>query len=225
VQIDRQTWQVLHFGQQLRRLSAGAFDTSVAHALVAHGALPTPLSGADQEGEVRQPHGDLELLDEGTVRWQRCGLIDLGGIAKGYAVDCAIGALRRHGATAGLVNAGGDLRCYGDAQPVQVRAPDGGIVSLGELCEGALATSGDSPQPAAGALVDPHSGALARWGASISVVADECMSADALTKIVRLCPTRAPGLLARFMAQAFRLETDGSVCMTAAPEQRQRRLQ
>jgi thiamine biosynthesis lipoprotein len=221
VQIDQETWRVLRFAERLRRLSAGAFDVAVGGSLVASGALPASAA----EGREAAVRGELELLDEGAVRWHRRGLIDLGGVAKGYAVDRAIQALRACGAACALVNAGGDLRCYGRAQPVYVRAPDGPLVRLGHLCEGALATSGDSAPPAALALVDPASGRPLRWEASVSVVAKDCMSADALTKVVRLCPARAPALLARLAAQAFCVNCDGSVQMSAAGAPQRRRLQ
>jgi hypothetical protein len=51
------------------------------------------------------------------------------------------------------------------------------------------------------------------------------MSADALTKVVRLCPVRAPALLARLAAQAFCVNCDGSVQMSAAGAPQRRRLQ
>ena len=52
---------------------------------------------------------DLDLLPGNRARWRRKGWIDLGGIAKGYAIDCGVAALRAHGVATGIVNAGGDL--------------------------------------------------------------------------------------------------------------------
>ena len=49
-----------------------------------------------------------------SVRYRRPGVkIDLGGIAKGFAVDRAVDVLQEHGLTRGLVNAGGDLAAFG----------------------------------------------------------------------------------------------------------------
>jgi thiamine biosynthesis lipoprotein len=210
VPVSPDTWRVLRFSQRLARLSAQCFQVTHAATLVASGALPPPpgLTGAGGLQAV-EPCGELELLPDRSVRWRRRGLVELGGIAKGFAVDCAIEALRRSGVRQGLVNAGGDLRCFGEAQPIHLRAPDGSAVFIGWLSDAAIATSGDSAQPAAGALVDPANGTCERWGASISVAARSCTAADALTKIVRLAPERAPRLLRRMAARAYWLEPGG----------------
>jgi thiamine biosynthesis lipoprotein len=76
--------------------------------------------------------------------------LDLGGIAKGYAIDQAIAILREHGVIMALVNAGGDIRCLGtkaDGTPWRVgiqhpreKTEISGVVSLRDA---AVATSGD----------------------------------------------------------------------------------
>ena len=68
-------------------------------------------------------------------------LLDLGGIAKGFAVDQAIHALRRGGCTEAIVNAGGDLRRFGrEPHPIYLRRSTG-PVQVAELRCGAVATS------------------------------------------------------------------------------------
>lgn len=109
-----------------------------------------------------------------------------------------------------IVNAGGDLRCFGRAEPIHVRRPDAPatLVPLGWLHDLAIATSGgyfagierDGRQ--IDPLVDPGRRACAVWEDSISVVAADCMTADALTKVVRLARQRAPEILDRCHAQA-----------------------
>src|SRR5471032_1720164 len=109
VAIDPSTWEVLRFAQQLFELSRGVFDPCLPHSA---GRLC-----------------DLELSTDADAPWARARAtlnIDCGGIAKGYAVDCALDALRAAGCTAGLVNAGGDLRVYGpQTQTVLLRRADG----------------------------------------------------------------------------------------------------
>jgi thiamine biosynthesis lipoprotein len=51
-------------------------------------------------------------------------------------------------------------------------------------------------------IVDPGSGNCVAWNASVSVVASQCMAADALTKVVRLAPAALPALLEHYDAQA-----------------------
>src|SRR5258708_3393935 len=151
VAVDRETYCVLRHALDLGHRSDGAFDITIAPSLVAAGFLPYPrLSGPlETSASVTQVDSarftDLELLPARAVRWRRKkGWIDLGGIAKGYAVDVAVAALRSQGMTHGLVNAGGDLRGFGERPwPIQIRAPEQPtmLLNAGSLCDAAIATS------------------------------------------------------------------------------------
>jgi thiamine biosynthesis lipoprotein len=156
---------------------------------------------------------DIKLLDENRVRFRRPLRIDLGGIAKGYAVDCAIAALRAAGVEQALVNAGGDLRALGHGPwTVSLRHPQSPAQSAHSLLLGeeALATSANyfsrrrfgagevSP------LLDPRSGRPWLGAASVSVLASDCMRADGLTKVVLFAaPELAGSVLAHYGAQAY----------------------
>ncbi|MBS0579559.1 MAG: FAD:protein FMN transferase [Proteobacteria bacterium] len=184
VRIDRATWEVLAFAHRLFALSQGIFDP----------CLP--------EGRGRLC--DLELSAAGEEPWARPRAslhIDCGGIAKGYAVDRALQALRAAGCSAGVVNAGGDLRVYGpQPQTLLLRRADGSYLPC-ELCDAALAVSDldATNRP------PEHRGYYARHPASrtgrryAAVRAGEAMVADALTKCVLLC--EAP--LAEAVVQAL----------------------
>ena len=112
--------------------------------------------------------------------------VDFGGIAKGYAVDLAVAAMRRAGVRHGLINAGGDLRVFGDLPwPVTIRTGDSTMAV--ELRNCALATSdpGCKDQPAEHRGY--YTGGLGPGRPSpqpASVVAPTAAIADALTKIV-----------------------------------------
>lgn len=123
--------------------------------------------------------------------------LDLGGIAKGHAVDRAIEALQHAGASRGWVNAGGDLRVFGDlALPVRLRdEASGGVRDFGTLADGALATSHLSPDARS-----QH--ARADVSAHVSVIAPRCLWADALTKVVSGGQYR-PSLLQAYDARAW----------------------
>src|SRR5439155_22588655 len=114
--------------------------------------------------------------------------LDLGGIAKGMAVDAALARLRALGVDAALVNAGGDLAVHGrlpggTAWPVVVqgrRAPQTVLLE-----RGALATSGiarrrwQQGQQSRHHLLDPRTGLPAQSGLlSITVVAARCVQAE-----------------------------------------------
>ena len=159
---------VLDAALALRDASDGAFDVSLG-------------SGVDA---WRCGARGLEKLSA-TVR------LDLGGIAKGYAVDCAVAALAAAGVDSGWVNAGGDLRAFGTVTlPIHLRDETGGGVRRFALLEdGAFATSrGD----------DAHGSPR-----HASVAAATCLWADALTKMVVLWADADHPLLARFSARAW----------------------
>ena len=129
--------------------------------------------------------------------------LDLGGIAKGQAVDAAVRALRRAGCHAGWVNAGGDLRVFGAlALPLRLRDErGGGAHDIGSLSEGAFASShlGPGCRSQAWAPTAPPAGP----NTQVSVAAPCCLWADALTKIVALTGDAGHPLLARLGARAW----------------------
>jgi thiamine biosynthesis lipoprotein len=216
VTVDRETYGVLRYALDLGHRSGGAFDIAVAPSLVSAGFLPYPALGGLLPQRVDNANhparfSDLELLPDCGVHWRKKGWIDLGGIAKGYAVDVAVAALRSHGITHGLVNAGGDLRGFGNRPwPIRIRAPEQPetLFDVGSLCDAAIATSAGYlggrrvGSRVVDPIVDPGSGNCVAWNASVSVVASQCMAADALTKVVRLAPAALPALLEHYDAQA-----------------------
>lgn len=189
------------------RASRGLFDPSVAGRLVEAGLLPR------HAGFPAATVTDWQAIefDGDRVRFAAPLLIDLSGIAKGYAVDRALACLVEAGVTDATVNAGGDLaRAGAVGVPVYVRLPHQPTTSLrlAELAHGAAATSADYFQP--GHLCHPKTGDALCVASSVTVLATDCMTADALTKPVAADPAGAPALLARYHAQAIRLDAHGA---------------
>ncbi|HQS99534.1 MAG TPA: FAD:protein FMN transferase [Thiobacillus sp.] len=185
------------------RASDGLFDPSVAGWLVASGQLPRHPDFPDA------PRTDWRAieLDGDRVRFVASLLVDLSGIAKGYAVDGALASLRTDGVHAATVNAGGDLAHFGEpALPVRVRLPHAPTrtVQLAALRDGAAATSASYFQP--DALRHPARGHRLCTHASVTVLAADCMTADALTKVVAADATRAQRVLAAYAAHAVVLD-------------------
>jgi thiamine biosynthesis lipoprotein len=170
IEVHSSTCDLLNLARRLNTLTDGVFDP----------CLPSR-SGRLQDIEVSTG----QLLCRAPVA------LDFGGFAKGYAVDCAIDALTSHGCTAGLVNAGGDLRVFGArAEPIFLRGPGGELTRI-ELSDAALAVSdADSQRRPA-----EHQGYYIRSRGTdplprryAAVVAKQAVVADALTKCVLLCP-------------------------------------
>lgn len=127
-----------------------------------------------------------------TIRFDRAGMrLDFGGIAKGYAADAALEALRSRGITRALVVFGGEIRA-GDAPPEETGWPVSvdGLASPEMLANAALSTSGDAWQfiEIGGVryshVVDPRSGWALTSRINATVRAPSATLADALATSV-----------------------------------------
>ena len=221
IAIHAHTWQVLQAARALSEASDGLFDITIAPTLTQLGFLPrhAQFPRASRHGDWRH----VVLLPEQRVQFQRRVRIDLSGIAKGYAVDLAIRALQASGMQAGCVNAGGDLRVFGTlAQTIHVRTPrmPTQAIALTQLCNGAAATSAAyftqrrQAQRRVTPLIHPHTHSASDSQRSITVLAPDCMHADALTKIVHADPARSTPVLERYQARALIVEqaAAGTAC-------------
>ncbi|QGM48204.1 FAD:protein FMN transferase [Methylocystis heyeri] len=220
VSVDDRTLRVLQFALDLNQRSGGVFDISVARHLQARGLLPLHEHDKTATPCLQSSSRAIELTPDRLVRFHDpATAIDLGGVAKGFAVDCAAEALQACGVSAGLVNAGGDIFAFGKKSwPVHIRdprAPSGFLCEL-SLCNEAVASSAGRFDPfhsssALGtAIVDPRTGENPGEILGASVRASSCMVADALTKVVMLRGERASASLKYFSASALfvRGETD-----------------
>ena len=188
--------QSIHFST----LSGGAFDITYdsvgQHYDFRAGKRPDDATTAREQALI--DYRQLILEPEGhTVRFSRKGVrINLGGIAKGYAVERAAERLRDHGIRHAMVSAGGDTRLLGDrlGKPWVVgiqnpRADDQVAVRLG-LADEAISTSGDYERyfEADGEryhhIVSPASGRPAKGVRSASVIGPDGVYTDALSTTV-----------------------------------------
>jgi len=185
----------------LQRGECMAVHTTTQHVLAAADALRSASAGVF----------DISL-GSGPDDWALCGAelrkrgaavrLDLGGIGKGHAVDRAVEVLIGYGVSAGWVNAGGDLRAFGELDtPLQLRdEASGGVRLFATLRDGAFATShfgaGSRSRLAPAPTTPPNA-------VHVSVAAPLCLWADALTKIVALSGDTSHPLVARYDAVAW----------------------
>lgn len=191
VKVHPWTYQVLELGLRLHHATGRLFDCAVAPSLIKWGHLPCVADLDERTGSMR----DIRLLPEEYVRFDQPLALDLGGIAKGFAVDRAIDALKDAGVACAVVNAGGDLRVFGEqAETVHVRDPrnPGTLITLGQITDGAVATSASyfvgasENSTVQSVLVDPRSSTPILEKASYTVIAKICAVADALTKVLAI---------------------------------------
>jgi thiamine biosynthesis lipoprotein len=214
VKVAPWTWRVLRAAGKLSQETDGLFDITVARKLIQWNYLPRRYRDVS-EGNWR----DIVLEKNCTVRFRQRVIVDLGGIAKGFAVDRAVEALKRAGVSSGVVNAGGDLRVFGlKSELVHLRHPAEPIRPAGaiKLRERALATSGiyftqkRRGNAVVSSLINGRTCRSSRKAISVSVAASACMMADALTKIAVVLREKSEPLLARYHADALLLERDGA---------------
>jgi thiamine biosynthesis lipoprotein len=186
--------------QAFAELSDGAFDISYAAVGRLYdyrrGIAPNDaaLAAARQLVDWRGVHLDPVAR---SVRFAREGMrIDLGGFAKGHAVDCAAARLQALGIRHAYVSAGGDSRVIGDRRgrpwSVAIRHPRqaDGVVAVLPLEDVAVSTSGDYERyfERGGVrhhhLIDPATGRSPTQVHSVTIVADDGLTSEALSKTV-----------------------------------------
>ena len=207
IEVHEWTFQVLCTAQDLCEGTNGVFDCGVGGKLVVSGLLPKHSERVDMScGSIM----DLILNEPNLVSSKTPLTLDLGGIAKGFAVDKAVEALQQCGVTLGCVNAGGDLRVFGNiSQEIQLRNPSNPseLISLGSLENGAIASSGlyycDDSTLNQGHIVDPQTMEQIQFSESYSVIAPECIYADALTKVFAISKDNAQPCFQKYSAQAI----------------------
>ena len=210
VEVDADTVTVLRIAADLHQSTDGLFNIATGRQLVRTQFLPR--MGADHLAQYSGDASDIEIVDDRHVRLHRRVLIDLGGIAKGYAVDCAVAALQAAGVPKGIVNAGGDLRVFGDtAMPIQVRAAHGGYSAAFAVQNIAVASSENSRtrRTIQGQIATPHIGRENRPAIidhTVTVTACNCIIADAMTKVAMVDPDLADRLLAAHGGQVVRFQ-------------------
>lgn len=192
VAVDPWTRDVVSLACRIHAASDGLFDCGVAPHLAAWEMLPA----SDDSEATDSSLAHLAFTERGEVRCGAPTRLDLGGIAKGFAVDRACEAILATGAAGAVVNAGGDLRVAGDcAEEIYLRDPGDPeqLRHAGTLRDGACATSATyysrrrHGNREVSALVHPRTGEAVTTRRSYTVIAPSCAVADALTKVLALC--------------------------------------
>ncbi|MHC4203612.1 MAG: FAD:protein FMN transferase [Planctomycetota bacterium] len=210
VQVSESTYEVLKRSVEFSEMTGGAFDITVG-PLVAlfREAKESKIAPSEQQISLAKSKVGFEKLkldsENRTVQFSEKGmLLDLGGIAKGYAIDKAIEAAHRNGAIGAMVDIGGDVRCFGlppagkDNWLIGLQDPNsaiegisgGGLMLVLKVTDAAVATSGDYQQfvliegKRYSHIMDRRTGTSAADLSSVTIIADNATDADALATSV-----------------------------------------
>ncbi len=218
VKVSGEVFNLIELSVRYGDYSNGAFDVTVGPLMKLWGFFRKEGHFPDEE-ELKRVRSLVDYrgicLDKkkSAVRLRKKGMeLDLGGIAKGYAVDCMVRVLKKKGAQSGLVNAGGDIYAFGSrpggrAWRVGIRHPrdKDSLLEAIQLRDEAAATSGDYEnfffigKRRFSHIIDPRSGRPAQPALSVTVVAGSATEADFLsTALFVLGQTKGKKLLERF---------------------------
>jgi len=207
VTVSPEVEEVIHEALFWSEQSKGAFDLTVEPLVQLWdfdgGKEVVPGAATLKKTAGLVNYKDIELKDH-TVKLTRSGMaINVGGLAKGYAVDRAVSLLRSR-VSGGIVNAGGDLYAFGQKTPTaswtiglqHPRKPQD-LLAAFAVKNQAVATSGDYQRyfikdgVRYHHIFDPQTGQPARQMISATIIAHEVMEADALaTAVFVMGPTR-----------------------------------
>ncbi len=220
VKVDPCVINIISKAQEIKLASDGAFDISIAPASMLwkfDENAPTPPTD-EQINQALLSVGNSGLtvdVAEMTVsKVLDTAMIDLGGVAKGYAGDVALKILREYGVEAAIVDLGGNILCYGknpNSKDGKWRiglqkpfAPTGEYSNTVQLTEGAVVTSGtyqryfEHEGEVYHHIIDPKTGRPARQSyQSVTVVAESSMEADCLATAVYVLGREQGETLAR----------------------------
>jgi thiamine biosynthesis lipoprotein len=215
VKVSESTFEVLQKSTEFSRLSGGAFDITIGPLVELWRSAAEANSVPDQAEleQVRSKVGYEKLYldaNEMTVRFAVDGMrLDLGGIAKGYAIDRAVEAMQTGGAVGGLVDVGGDIRCFGMPpegkktwriglqDPAGSQESDqfltgaaGRVLMVLKLKNAAVATSGGYRRfvliggKKYSHIMDRRTGESAENMSSVTIISKDALDADALATAV-----------------------------------------
>jgi thiamine biosynthesis lipoprotein len=242
VKVSEPTFEVLRKSVEFSRLSDGAFDITVGPLMElwqrAEDANRLPTDAELEQALSRVGFKKL-ILDANnmTVRFATDGMkLDLGGIAKGYAVDKAVEAMRKAGAVGGMVAASGDTRCFGvpskgkthwliGLQDPAIAEKDvlatGRPLLVFKLNDTAVSTSGNYRRFVTvegkrfSHIVDPKSGYSSESLASVTIICPSATDADALATAVTVMGKE------KGLALIEQMPDTEALLITSAPEFKQ----
>ena len=213
------------------RVTDGAFDPTIG-PLVRAWKIGSKDARVPSQAEIDAARSLVDYRQvevnkkEGTVFLKRKGMsLDLGGVAKGYASDRAVEAMKRVGIKGGIVACAGDIKAFGTrpdgkAWGVGIQHPreKDAILTRVELKDAAISTSGDYERffikdgVRYHHILDPRTGYPARGLISVTVIAKQSWMADSMTKMFVMGPEKARAFAAAHPeVEALIVDSEGNI--------------
>ncbi len=210
VKVSQSTYEVVQKSIEMSKLSGGAFDITVKPLVElwqkAGETNSTPTQEQLEQTRAKVGYDKLVLdANQMSIRFKTEGMkLDLGAIAKGYAVDKAVEAMKKEGAIGGMASIGGEVRCFG----ISPKGQGGWLIGIQDprkssnnlqnqqsllklkMSDCAVSTSGDYNRFVTVAnkrhshIINPNTGQSAEELCSVTIIAKNSADADALATAV-----------------------------------------
>lgn len=237
VDLNPETIRILESARRISELSGGAALDITVGPLVKAWGIGTDQAGIPAEDTIKEliqlvnyqdvqidePHNRAGLAKAGQV-------VDLGGIAKGYAGDAALAIYKQNGIKSAFINLGGNVAVLGhkpDGSPWSIgiqnpRGHNGEIIGIVRLADKAVVTSGDYQRyfmkdgQRYCHILDPETGYPADSGLmSVTIIASSSTEADGLSKVFVLGLEKGMDLVKRYgQAEAIFITQDKKIYVT-----------
>lgn len=242
VPVSPESLTVVRRSLQIAEMTGGAFNIALGPAVDAWNISADPRLPTTEELEALRPLVDLQAVHadvwERTIYLERAGMrVDVGGIGKGYAADQAVLAMKKSGASAGVVALAGDIKTFGKLPgrgtfPIGVQHPrkGGAMVAYLELQDEAISTAGDYERffEKDGVryhhILDPATLQPASGCQSVTVIAKEGILADGLdTGVFVMGPERGMELVEQLdEVEAIIVDRSGAIRISSGLRNRVR---
>ncbi len=203
VTLSKETISLLKKATQISKLSEGAFDITVGPLVklwkIGSNDFRIPSKQAIATALKLVSYQDLQITGQTARLAEQGQLVDLGGIAKGYAGEVATTIFQEYQIKSAFVNLGGNVVAVGskpDGKAWRIgiqnpRGPKGSYIGIVAVKNKSVVTSGDYERffekngQRYHHLLDPHTGVPAKTGLlSVTIVANSPTVADALSTAV-----------------------------------------
>ena len=244
VRVSKPVFEVLQKAIEFSKVSGGAFDVTVG-PLVDLWQRAGEANSVPTDAELEQARSEVGyeklILDvnEMSVQFAVEGMkVDLGGIAKGYAIDRAVEAMQASGAIGGMVDVGGDIRCFGaprgkECWLIGLEDPEKATEDFGagntpllvlKLTDAAVTTSGDYQRYALiggkkhSHIINTKTGDSSDKLTSVTIISKNATDADALATAVSVMGTEKGLALIETIPQTDAILIPASAGMTGQPK-------
>ncbi len=208
LKMNRDMQEIISIAGQLYRETDASYDISIGRLSELWDFDKQRIPAADSiQAALNFVGFDNLIIDENSLQKPAGFKLNLGSLAKGFIVDKVVKYLDTEGITTGYINAGGDIRIFGQKKTLKIgiqhpRKANGEIIAKLKIKDKSIVTSGDyeryfiKDDQRYHHILDPRTGNPSRNAASVTVIAEKAILADAYsTALFLMQPQKAIQLI------------------------------